>query len=127
MSDRRTLGTLGEEIVARWAERIGWRVIARNWRCRSGELDLVVLDGETLVAVEVKVRSPSGQEPAEWGVHPRKAKRLLQTLNAFVAAYPEYAERYRRIDVVALTVDRRGRIVRWTHLPGSVTDDGVWE
>ncbi|MCS7256149.1 MAG: YraN family protein [Thermomicrobium sp.] len=127
MTDRRSLGAAGEEAVARWAERVGWRVIARNWRCRSGELDLVVLDGETLVAVEVKVRKRSGPEPAEWSVHPRKAQRLVRALSEFVAVHPEHAERYRRIDVVALTVDRRGRIVRWTHLPGSITDDGGWE
>ncbi len=77
-----------------------------------------------MVAVEVKVRRSGGHEPAEWGVSPRKAQRLLRALAAFVANHPEHAERFCRIDLVALTVDREGRVVRWTHLPGCITDDG---
>jgi len=126
VTDRRALGAAGEAAVARWLEERGWRLVARNWRCRAGELDLVALDGETLVAVEVKSRHEWSAEPAEWGVGPRKAQRLLRAVAEFLAAHPEHAERPYRIDLVAITVDRNGRIVRWTHVPGSVTDDGGW-
>ena len=54
---RLRLGAAGEEAVARWYRRRGYRVIARNWRCADGELDLVVRKGRTLVFCEVKTRS----------------------------------------------------------------------
>ncbi|MCX7622547.1 MAG: YraN family protein [Thermomicrobium sp.] len=127
MTDRRSLGSAGEEAVDRWARSVGWRVVARNWRCRAGELDLVALDGETLVVVEVKVRSLRSSEPAEWSVQASKVRRIFRALTEFLAAHPEHAERPCRVDLVALTVDRSGRIVRWSHFPGSITDDGGTE
>lgn len=54
--DRRALGARAEAAVARDLEARGWRVVARNYRCRLGEVDLVALDGDTLVFLEVKRR-----------------------------------------------------------------------
>ena len=54
---RRALGTDGEALVAAWYEAAGYRVVDRNWRCREGELDLVLARGRTIVFCEVKTRS----------------------------------------------------------------------
>ena len=54
---RRRLGALGEEAVASWYEARGYEVLNRNWRCREGELDLVVRDGRRFVFCEVKTRT----------------------------------------------------------------------
>ncbi len=54
---RRALGQRGEEAVAAWYEARGYDVVVRNWRCRDGELDLVVRDGRTFVFCEVKTRT----------------------------------------------------------------------
>jgi putative endonuclease len=54
---RRALGARGEALAAQWYEQRGYTVVARNWRCREGELDLVVAKGRTLVVCEVKARS----------------------------------------------------------------------
>ncbi len=63
---RRVLGADGEAAVAQWYERRGYEVLARNWRCRDGELDLVVRAGRTFVFCEVKTRSSSAfGAPAE--------------------------------------------------------------
>lgn len=52
-----TLGRKGEDFAADHLDRVlGWRVLARNWRCRAGEVDLIAIDGDTLVVVEVKTR-----------------------------------------------------------------------
>jgi len=54
---RRALGTRGEDAAAAWYEANGYQVLARNWRCRQGELDLVVRRGRTVVFCEVKTRT----------------------------------------------------------------------
>jgi putative endonuclease len=51
------LGAAGEDLAARWSERNGYVVVARNWRCREGELDLIVRSGRTYVFCEVKTRT----------------------------------------------------------------------
>lgn len=76
MSDRRTLGAAGEDAVAAWYEQAGYVVLDRNWRCRAGELDLVVGRHRTIVFCEVKTRrSDAFGTPAE-AVTPRKQRRL---------------------------------------------------
>jgi putative endonuclease len=54
---RQQLGRAGEEMAADWYTANGYRVLARNWRCRDGELDLVVASGRFVVFCEVKTRS----------------------------------------------------------------------
>ncbi len=54
---RRALGASGEEAVAAWYEAHGYEVVERNWRCRAGELDLILRRGRTFVFCEVKTRS----------------------------------------------------------------------
>ena len=54
---RRLLGASGEQAVAAWYQARGYEVLARNWRCREGELDLVVRDGRRFVFCEVKTRT----------------------------------------------------------------------
>ncbi len=54
---RRALGISGEDAVAAWYEARGYQVLARNWRCRSGELDLILRRGRTFVFCEVKTRT----------------------------------------------------------------------
>jgi putative endonuclease len=54
---RRALGIAGEDAVAAWYEANGYEVVARNWRCRDGELDLIVRRNRTIVFCEVKARS----------------------------------------------------------------------
>jgi putative endonuclease len=54
---RRALGAGGEDAVAAWYVEQGYEVVARNWRCRAGELDLILRRGRTFVFCEVKTRS----------------------------------------------------------------------
>ena len=76
MVDRIALGRWGEDVAVRHLEAAGYEVLARNWRCREGELDVVVRRGREIVFVEVKTRSSIAfGEPAE-AVTPRKAARL---------------------------------------------------
>ncbi len=54
---RRALGAAGEDVAANWYVSNGYEIVARNWRCKDGELDLIVRSGRTYVFCEVKTRS----------------------------------------------------------------------
>lgn len=124
MTDRRRLGDAGERLAERRLLERGWVILDRQWRAPGGrgEIDLVALDGETLVIVEVKLRRGELFGAAEESVTPAKAQRLLTLGDAYVAAHAEHAERYRRVDLVAITLDRRGAIERFTHVENAWTD-----
>ncbi|HEY6531831.1 MAG TPA: YraN family protein [Acidimicrobiales bacterium] len=63
---RRALGARGEGLAARWYEAHGYVVLARNWRCREGEIDLVLARGRQVVVCEVKTRTSTAYgTPAE--------------------------------------------------------------
>lgn len=84
---RIALGRRGEDLAAEYLTAQGYVVLARNWRCRGGELDLVVTDGERLVVAEVKTRSGVGFGlPAE-AVTPAKAARIRRLAQAWLAEH----------------------------------------
>ncbi|MDK8180747.1 YraN family protein [Paenibacillus sp. UMB4589-SE434] len=55
--DRRARGARAEQLAATYIESLGWMIEARNWRCRSGEIDLIARDGDCIVFIEVRSRS----------------------------------------------------------------------
>ncbi|PWJ56404.1 putative endonuclease [Quadrisphaera granulorum] len=85
---RLEVGRCGERIAEAHLVAAGARVLDRNWRCRLGELDLVVLDGDVVVGVEVRTRrTTSAGTPLE-SVTPRKVARLRRLLGAWCAEHP---------------------------------------
>jgi putative endonuclease len=75
-SDRGGLGRYGEEVAAAHLVAAGLSIVARNWRCREGEVDIVALDGDVLVMCEVKTRRGVGFGTPLDAVTPAKAARL---------------------------------------------------
>jgi putative endonuclease len=105
--DRQRLGRAAEELVARRLVEAGWRIVERNARTRYGELDLIALDGSTLVFVEVKAaRSGSGYGPVApaHAVGPRKQERIRRLAREWLAANrsPSGVAGY-RFDVVGVS------------------------
>ena len=79
-AQRLALGAYGERVAATHLTQLGMVVLDRNWRCEQGELDLVLRDGDVLVACEVKTRSSEvGGSPHE-AVGPAKVERLHRLL-----------------------------------------------
>lgn len=114
------LGRWGEDVAARYLERTGCRVLARNWRAGRLEVDLVVRDRRAIAFVEVKTRRSGPQRPSE-AVDRRKRTRLRKAAAAWIATRPERAAEY-RFDVVSVTARRDGR-VHVRHDPAAFTGD----
>lgn len=115
MLSRRELGQQGEALASDFLARRGYRVVARNHRTRFGELDLVVQDGPEMVFVEVKTRIGGDQTAPEESVSPAKARRLARLAEAYLMDHGR-EEMMWRIDVVAVLLDREGRLRRIDHL-----------
>jgi putative endonuclease len=98
---RRTIGTAGEQYVAQWYAARGGTVLVRNWRCRNGELDLVVRLGSTIVFCEVKTRTGSGFGTGAEAVTPAKQRRIRQLALVWLAQSERRYEEV-RFDVASL-------------------------
>jgi putative endonuclease len=112
------VGRYGEDVAAAFVTQAGWTVLARNWRCPEGELDIVALDGDEVVAVEVKTRrSTAYGHPAE-AVTYRKLARLRRLTARWLSEHDVRA-RSVRVDVIAVLVQRQGA-AQVEHLVGVV-------
>jgi len=94
--------------------------VTANWRCFAGEIDLVMLDGRELVFVEVKARRGERSGRAEEAIGRSKSRKLLMTGEWFVSRHAEHRDRIWRIDLLALTYDREGWIVRVGHIENAI-------
>jgi putative endonuclease len=104
MADKDVLGRAGEERAARYFEERGYRVLARNWRCPQGELDLIVGTDRELVVVEVKTRRGDGFGHPFEAIDARKRVRLWRLAAAWMVANPALLQGRRlRIDAIGLT------------------------
>jgi putative endonuclease len=104
---RRALGAAGESAVAQWYTDSGFSVVARNWRVREGEIDLIAERGSTLVFCEVKTRRGDAfGTPAE-AVTPRKQARLRKLAVHWLRDNQAHAD-VLRFDVASVKPDGRG-------------------
>ena len=116
MADKDELGRRGEERAARYLADVGYDVIARNWRCREGEIDLVAVDADHVVVVEVKTRRGEGYGHPFEAIDARKRARLWRLACAWVAEHRDVVQRRRlRIDAVAV-IGPDPRTARLEHL-----------
>jgi putative endonuclease len=115
---RQHLGRLGEDLALEHLERLGLRILARNYRTRFGELDLIACDDATIVFVEVKTRRLGAiAGSALEAVPPRKQRQVRGMAAAWLAERDDRPRaRDLRFDVIGVTVDHGGRLVRLDHL-----------
>jgi putative endonuclease len=95
-------GRAGEDLAAAWYVRHGYRVLARNWRCPLGELDLVAGRGRLVVVAEVKTRRSDAYGPPAAAVGPAKQRRIRRLAAAWLATSGAHGVDV-RFDVVAIT------------------------
>ena len=98
-------GQRAEQIAGRYLADRGLRPLATNFRCRWGELDLVMADGDCVVVVEVRCRVRPGLATPVETIGPAKCRRIIQATRVFLGRYPSLAERPVRFDVVGILGD----------------------
>jgi putative endonuclease len=113
---RHSLGRLGERLAAEHLERRGVAIVDRNYRTRWGELDLVGLDGDTLVFCEVKTRRGGWAAPFD-ALSCSKCERVRRMAMTWLAEVGDRPHaRVLRFDAIGVVIDGHGKLVRLDHV-----------
>ena len=100
-------GARAEDLCAELLRRAGLRVLARNWRCRHGEIDLIAEEGRTLIFAEVRYRASARFGGAAESITDAKRTRIVAAAGLYLAGRPQADCRF---DVLLLDALRGGRI-----------------
>ncbi|WP_295474118.1 YraN family protein [uncultured Pseudomonas sp.] len=107
-------GREAETFALQHLQQHGLQLLARNWTCRRGELDLVMLDDSTVVFVEVRYRRHNGWGSAMESIDARKQERLIAAAQQFLHEQPRWAESPCRFDVIAVEgTPGEGNVLNW--------------
>ena len=112
-------GVMGEVAAAQFLCAKGMQEVQRRYRCAAGEIDLIMLEGQTLVVVEVKTRERLKRTETQYAVTPDKQRRMIASAQWYLGEHPEYAGSIVRFDVI--TVAKDGIL----HLP-SAFEGSAW-
>jgi len=96
-------GLAGEDAAVLFLEKKGMRILSRNFRCRRGEIDIIALDGETLVFIEVKTWSAYGIDALEQALDIKKQHKIIETSKYFLSLHREYRYMVIRFDVLFIS------------------------
>jgi len=108
LADRRLLGRWGERRCEKFLKRKGLKRLTRNFSCRTGEIDLIMVDAEgTIVFVETKTRADESFAPVEDVITPGKRARIIKTACYFLAVH-NIENRPFRFDVVTIVLGQAG-------------------
>ena len=100
---RQATGIKGEQIALSFLLGLGYQLVARNWLCRSGEIDLIMMDGSIMVFIEVKARRCSSYGLPQEAVGSRKRVKIRR-LAQYYLMVTNHADQEMRFDVVAITL-----------------------
>lgn len=113
-----TLGRRGEDLAAAHYLRLGFDVVARGFRTRFGEIDLIVCDGRTLVFAEVKARRAGSGHPWD-ALHETKRQQVRRMAAAYLAQPDRVHAPELRFDAVGVVLDGGGDLVSLDHIEGA--------
>ncbi len=102
------LGLKGEKAAARYLRKKGCRILAANYQCRFGEIDIIARNKSCLIFCEVKTRSEGMLAPPQESVTYAKQQKMIKTAQYWLMQNP--CELPIRFDVLAVTADARGRL-----------------
>ena len=107
LSARQQQGQRWEDVALSWLERQGLRPVERNFRCKGGEIDLIMRHGATLVFVEVRQRAAGSLVGAAASIGPAKIRRIVRAAQVYLQRFSRMPPC--RIDVIAID----GNDIEW--------------
>lgn len=115
-SRNKTLGNKGEDIASQFLQKKGYHLITRNFRAKYGEIDILMVYKQTLVAIEVKTRRNMTYGFPEEAVTQKKIRDLSRALQYFVVQHPQFQSFSLRIDVVSVLLDHKNTLCSLKHI-----------
>lgn len=113
MAEHNELGQRGELMAQTFLTDKGYKILHVNWRIRKLEIDIIAMDGETLVFVEVKTRQTLLFGEPENAVNYKKQRSLIHAANAYVVRYR--IENDARFDIISIIIERNSTVIN--HFP----------
>lgn len=110
-----------EQQACHWLTQQGLKLIERNYRCRQGEIDIIMRDQQQLVFVEVRYRKQNRFGSAAESVNWRKQQKLLKTAAHYLAHRRKYSKLYCRFDVLAVQPSDDQVSLRWDWIQDAFT------
>lgn len=101
--DRLSLGEMGERLALKNIKRLGYKFIAKNYRCPLGEIDLIARDGDCLVFIEIKTRRGRSIGYAKEAINKRKMRQISKVALAYMKAN-NCCDVKARFDVIAINI-----------------------
>jgi len=98
---RRHTGESGESLAAKFLKKNGYKIIEQNYRCKSGEIDIIARDGRVLAFIEVKARRTGGFGGPKWAVTPKKQRKISMVALEYLKSTEQIGKKA-RFDVVAV-------------------------
>lgn len=113
---RKATGRLGEELAASALMNNGYQIIVRNWRCRTGEIDIVAEQDGKLIFIEVRTRKTSGRfGTAKESIDYRKQKQVRDTAQVYLHQHHQHA-RAIRFDVITVELKYNLELMHLEHM-----------
>lgn len=123
---KRAFGQKIEQAARGYLKDQGFKAVAENFQCKTGELDLIMLDGDTLVFIEVRFRKSSRFGDGADSITATKQRKLIRTAQYFLQRHPNWQQHACRFDVVSVSVSDN---TRWRFNSGYEFDwikDAFW-
>ena len=118
----RSLGNFGERVAASHLEAKGYEILERNWSAPEGEIDIIAAKPDEIIFVEVRSRRGRNFGTPEDSITGRKAAHVRAAAAAYLMEHPDSPDT-QRIDVIALELDAKGRVLRVEQIENAIEDD----
>jgi putative endonuclease len=109
MAEHNEMGQRGEKVAQFFLAEKGYKILHVNWRNRKAEIDIIAMDGNTIVFVEVKTRQSNLYGDPENAVDFKKQKRIIHAANAYVTKYR--IENDARFDIISILIEKTATVI----------------
>ena len=119
---RRDTGILGERLAKDFVKKRGYRILETNYRCPEGEIDIVAKDKDCLVFIEVRTKTSREFGSPQESITPVKKERMRATAAHYRQSHSNLPPLW-RIDMVAVELDQKGKLLRIELIENAVGED----